>query len=427
MKRLIKKKELKSTYQEKLFQHDLYEKVRFQKKSSLTKAFILTTFLLTFLLIATTSKNVSAATVESDETVNGVRQYVISPGGEDDYKIIERCLSSNGDSGVNITLMPGTYNLIYSLKVFNNTTITATGATIIQTADGKGLLINARYAGSKYGEGTSGYTSCENITIDGGTWIGTYKPDTTKTFKDTGYYVGYSSIMFMHGKNITVKNASFKHNYNGHFIEFAGINNGKIINCNLNMSDSIYVGEPNNEAIQIDNTYAQANSPVGSPWDDTACQNITIQGCNIKYVRGIGTNRIGNSPFVNIKVLYNTIVTTKGEGVNAYDIKGFTADHNTIKVTHKKDDYTSVGLYLGLSSKMSNWGTYSTMISNNKITGYSAGLKIVGFNGATFNKITLKNNTFMSTKDLKSALVLAYSGKQILQLINVNNILKKVN
>jgi hypothetical protein len=76
---------------------------------------------------------------------------------------------------------------------------------------------------------------------------------------------------------------------------------------------------------------------------------------------------------------------------------------------------------------MDNWGTYSTVITNNQITGYNAGVKIIGFNGATFNKITLTGNTLMSGKSKKDALVLAYKGKSVKKLINKNNILKKVD
>jgi hypothetical protein len=379
-----------------------------------------------FLMLGTGSKSVQAATIVSDETVNGIRQYVISPEGDNNDQVIQKCLISNGDNGVKITFLPGTYPLIYTLKVFNNSTIIATGATFIQQTDGKGFLINARFDGSPYGNGSAGYTSCENITIDGGTWIGSSQPDKTRPLKSNGFYVGYCSMDFLHGQNITIKNASFMNNYNGHFIEFGGIQNGKIINCNMDMPGSVYVGESNNEAIQLDNTYGKENSPVGSPWDDTACQNITIQKCNIKYTRGIGTNCNGNTPFVNIKILNNNITSTNDEGVNAYDIKGLTVSNNIIKVLHKTDNYTSVGLYVGLKEIMNDWGSYSTTITGNKITGYSNGLKIVGFNGATFNKVTLKNNTLMSGKGAKSALFLAYNGKQIKKLVKVKNISKGV-
>lgn len=380
---------------------------------------------LMLMALCTISNKASAAVVVSEEKINGVQHYVIGPSSEDDYTVIMRCLRTNGNNGTVITLQPGTYKIDRVLHVFDNTQINASGATITQKTPGKGLLINARYLNSYYGNGVGKYNNCKNITVDGGTWIGTNKPDKSKTKKSNGFYVGYSSFLFTHGQNITIKNANFKHNYNGHFVEFAGVKNGSVLNCNMNMKGSKYVGESSNEAIQIDNTYAKANSPGGKPWDDTTCKNIVIDNCNIKYARGIGTNRIGKKFFENITITNSKITATQGEGINAYDIKGLVVKNNIIKVTHKKDDYRSTGLYLGLDSKITNWGKYTTVIEKNTITGYNAGLKVVAFHGAKFGKITLKNNTFQSKKNKDSALVLAYKGKQIQKLVKKDNKLKK--
>ena len=123
-------------------------------------------------------------------------------------------------------LKPGEYTIRNLIKVFDNTELVAEGATITQKKKGKGLLINARYEGSKYGEPNASYNSCKNITIDGGTWIGQTAPSTAKELKDNGCYVGYSNFMFLHGKNITIKNLTIKNNYNGHLIEFGGIKDG---------------------------------------------------------------------------------------------------------------------------------------------------------------------------------------------------------
>lgn len=363
------------------------------------------------------------AAIKTEKTEStGSKSYVITPDGENDFSVLNKCLHSNGDKGVKITLSPGTYYIDKTLHIYNNTTISAKGAAIIQKANGKGFLVNARHKDSPYGSGSGGYKSCKNITIDGGTWIGTSKPDTSKKKKSNGFYVGYSGFMFMHGENITIKNAAFKNNYNGHFIEFAGIKNGTVTNCNMNVKGSKYIGESSNEAIQIDNTYSSANSPIGSPWDDTPCSNITVKNCKIKFARGLGTNRIGKKFFTNIKILNNTITSNQGEGINAYDIKGLTIKGNTITVTHKKNSYESVGVYLGLDSKISSWGKYKTVISNNKITGYTSGLKIYSFVSSKFGNIELSNNTFHSTKSKKYGLT--FNKKQIKKLTQKGNKIK---
>ncbi|MCM1497646.1 MAG: right-handed parallel beta-helix repeat-containing protein [Clostridium sp.] len=374
-------------------------------------------FCLCFFCMLLSSVSVQAATIVEEKSENGMREFVISSeGGKEATRLISDCLKSNDNNGVKIVLLPGSYNLQYTLRFKSNTTLIATGATITQTKAGTGFIMNGTSARKKYG-------SIKNILIDGGTWIGTSAPNKEKTKKPNGYYVGYSGFMFNHGENITIKNCSFKNNYNGHFIEFAAVNNGTITNCNMNMKGSKYIGEATNEAIQIDNTYAKENSPSGEPWDDTPCKNITIKNCNIKYARGIGTNRKGNRFYENIKIADNKITSTKGEGINAYDIKGLTITGNTIKVTHKTNNYLSTGIYIGLDSKISKWGKYSTSITKNNVVGYNNGIKIYSLSGSKFNKIVLKNNTIASRKSKDAALSLHTAC--IKTITNQNNKLKK--
>lgn len=388
-------------------------------------------FAATVLVTVKPMKAQAAEVVSKKTTAKGVKVYVIKPDNKkNDYQVIRDCLQSNGDKGVEITLQKGKYQTDKVWRLYNNTKINAKGATITQKAKGKGIFINRRYLNSDLGTGKGGYTSCSNITIDGGTWVGTSEPDKTKTKKSNGYYVGYSTFLFMHGKNITVKNCSFKNNYNGHFVEFAGISNGKIINCNMNVTGSKYVGESANEAIQLDNTFKKSNSPVGNPWDDTPCVNITVSGCKIKFARGIGTNRVGNKFFKNIKIENNTITATKGEGINAYDVLGLTIRNNTVNVTHKAKNYESTGIYIGLDTKVSKLSDYKTVIEKNKITGYHAGIKVWSLvnNGdhkkAYFGTITIQNNTVLSKMKKANSIYIPYKGAQVKKLVNKGNKIK---
>lgn len=378
------------------------------------KVHFITAIALMALLFPVSSK---AASIVSETEVDGVKEYVISPdGSEDASALITECLQSNGNKGVKVTLSPGDYSLRYALRLYSNTTLIATGATITQTTNGRGLVTNGTPAKGKY-------NSIQNIVVDGGTWIATSKPGDGAKKKSNGFYPGFCSFLFYHGQNITIQNCSFKNNYNGHYIEFSGIKNGKILNCNMDVKGSKVIGEADQEAIQIDNTYAQANAPSAAPWDDTPCVNITIDNCKIRFSRGIGTNRKGNAFFENIKITNSTIITTKGEGINAYDIKGLTITGNTIDVKHKTNNYLSTGVYVGLDSKISNWGKYSTTITNNKITGYRNGLKIYSLSGSSFNKVTLQKNTIASRKSQGDALSL--DTKHIKKLVDKGNKLKK--
>ncbi len=354
---------------------------------------------------------------------NGVMEYTFAPGTNDgtDYKEVHKVLDANKNGKLKLIFKPGDYYINASWKLFNNTTIVANGATFHQTKNGKGFLQNAYFNGSEYGGGRGGYDNCANITIDGGTWIGRAEPDTSKPRKSNGYYPGYSGMMFLHGKNITIRNANFINNYNGHFIEFGGITNGKIQNCSMNNLTGKYVGEGNNEAIQIDNTYRQSNSPVGAPWDDTTCKNILIEKCKIKYARGIGTNLMGNRFFENITIRNCKIATTKGEGINMYDTKGIYLIGNQVTVGHRANNYQSTGVYIGLASKISNWGKYKTVLQKNTITGYYSGVAVTSFVKSKFNRIEFLSNQIKAKKSKKYALRLAYKGKQIKKLVKKKN------
>lgn len=360
---------------------------------------------------------VSAAQIDFDETDDaGIRTVNISPNGDaDDTVSIRKVLKDSMCNKLVINFAPGNYTLTNSLPIFDNTTINASGAVFNQTTDGKGLLINGFHMNSSYGKGSGGYGSLKNVVINGGTWVGKATPNTEKELKSNGYYVGYSSFLFMHAQNITIKNCSFKNNYNGHFIELAGVKNAKIENCNMAVSGSKYVGEGSNEAIQIDNTYQKSNSPSGAPWDDTACENITVSNCKIKFARGIGTNRVGNTFFKNIKIQGCTITSTN-EALNMYDTLGLTVNKCTIKTTGKFKDYRSIAMYIGLDSvpKGKNASSANATVTSNKIYGYTAGIKIYSHkSNAKFNKVSVKGNKIYCKKGKNNALQITNSIKKL--------------
>lgn len=363
---------------------------------------------------------ITSSSISSDSTVH----ITVSPGGDDDTSVLRKIMKDNSSSPLSLTFTEGEYNLTATLPLYDNTTINADGAVINQNTDGKGILINANCLNG-LGAPSGKYGSLKNVVINGGTWVGTTAPDTGKLFKDSGYYVGYSTFLFMHAENIRIENCSFKNNYNGHFVEFAGVNNAVVKNCNMALKGSVYVGEPSNEAIQIDNTYQQSNSPVGSPWDDTPCKNISISGCKIKYARGIGTNRIGNSFYENIKI-QKCNITSSNEGINIYDTLGTTIKNCTVKSMGKKDNYTSSGIYIGLDSRVKKGKKCDVLISSNSVTGCHAGIKIcVPENNTKFSTVQIKNNKLYSTKNRNKALVITNKGRQITKLVNKGNILKK--
>ena len=209
-----------------------------------------------------------------------------------------------------------TYYVDCTIMLYDKTTVYAKGATIRQVTPGKPIFINAYYKDSKYNKGAmkkvGGYNRAKDITVNGGTYIVTGKPaKDAKKGKFGAYKAGYSNFMFMHGQNIVIKNCTITNNYNGHFIEFAGVKDGTIRNVTMNGK---YIGDYTNEAIQLDTCMNSSVSPQGAPWDGTSNRNITIKKCTISVSGmpvGIGHNSVAKKKSQNISILKNTIHAKK--------------------------------------------------------------------------------------------------------------------
>lgn len=278
--------------------------------------------------------------------------YTISASGDTsgvtDHDAIKKVMETANGKGMNwdhrdmaitINLVAGeTYYIDDSLKLYNNITINATGAKVKQVTNGKGVFVNAKYTTSASAS-VGGYDRCKNITINGGTYITSGKPG-AKTTSKNGWYTGYSAFLFMHGQNINISNCTIKNNYNGHYIEFAGVKNSTITNCKIYGS---YTGDSTNEAIQIDTSYSKDNSPIGAPWDGTTCKNINISGCTIKCPKmktGVGTNLTCSKRYSRITVT-NCKIWAKTYSVAIYKTTKATITNNTFHKGILMKHYTS--------------------------------------------------------------------------------------
>ena len=194
-----------------------------------------------------------------------------------------------------IEFTPGKYYVRDTMFLFDGAHIRAHGAVIKAVSRGKPVFLNALFKDSGYNtkkkKRIGGYNRCKNITIDGGTYLTSGKPAAHAGRGKYGRHrEGYSNFMFMHAQNINIRNCTIVNNYNGHFIEFAGVKNSRIENVTFKGK---YRGDSTNEVIQLDTTMSPSVSPQGAPWDGTPCRNIEIIGCKINVPSmpvGIGTN-----------------------------------------------------------------------------------------------------------------------------------------
>lgn len=184
----------------------------------------------------------------------------------------------------------GVYKRYGSLHIKSNTTIEATGAKIIETKPGSALIYPDQTIINR--SKNKGYRALHDVTINGGTWVGVKKPSPTAGSKE-GYKIGCNVMTFIHGHDITIKNATIYNVYNAHVIEFIGVKNGKIQNCNIGRkkdgSRGYYRGSANNGAIQLDSCSGSWNNANCKPYDGTPCRSIKIYNNRITYTTGIET------------------------------------------------------------------------------------------------------------------------------------------
>ena len=168
-------------------------------------------------------------TVRVEAAPHDLKSVFLPPTGKDtssDFNEIEPYVTKGG---YRIKLR-GTYYLNGMLRVASNTYIDATDATIICTKAGSKMVSQQEYDKSKGKSSQGRYNAVHDVTIDGGTWVGTKKFGSNSMVKD-GQKTGPNVFNFIHAKNITIENATIYNVPNAHLIEFCGVKNGVVQNC----------------------------------------------------------------------------------------------------------------------------------------------------------------------------------------------------
>ncbi len=284
------------------------------------------------------------------------------------------------------------------IRIGSNTTIIATGATIVQTTAGKGLI-------SHYVDG-SNYNAIKNVTINGGTW---------KNSKNTGEY---TAMRFVHGYNITVKNATVNCNYQSHSLEFIACKKVVVSKCTLKASNNKTKSSTSvEEALQIDiatpKTAPGVYSETGKKKyvNGQICQDITIKNSTISGSRGICSNyasqetKFQNKYHKNITITGCKITGTSAEAVALFNAVGVTLKNNTIKTksTRAETAYAN-GVTMILWKNNSKTSSYKNTISGNTIYGMYRGLAIYSKCSSKYGTTTIKNNKIYVKKTKNNAL-----------------------
>ncbi len=296
-------------------------------------------------------------------------------------KLLDKAWDGSIPSGEQLVIRipKGTYYLDGSLYIYDNTKLELDAeAYMIRKDLSKYMLENAHRDLNKdfcdpgyYGENCThgGYSQTKNISVSGGVWNGNVGNNTTEEQE--------SLIMFVHAEDIVFENTVVTNGSGSHMMVLNGVGNTRIENVTFKDfkyytgTDKEYYGNslPANfsslteaqkaslaefkETLHID-----AMNSIGTtmyPRDDTACSNITVQGCTFEDVlAGVGAHQesiVNKHDVITIKA--NTFTNVKGTAVNAFGMTNAVIEGNTVN-----------GAYAFVQSKKGEFSLKGNKVSN---------------------------------------------------------------
>ncbi len=280
----------------------------------------------------------------------------------------------------------------------DDTTILATGATIVQTKSGAGVIAND----------VDGYhyDAVKNVTIDGGTWKCKH---TSKSC---------SMMRFAHGYNIKLKNVTVQCNYQGHGVELIACKKVTVDGCNLQaVNNSTKSKTSQEEMLQIDLATPRTAPGVYKETKNKkyvngqTCHNIKILNSTISGSRGVCANfaahesKFKNKYHTNITISGCTITGNSAEAVALFNAVGVTLQNNTIKTksTRTSTAYAN-GITMILQGKYSKSAKYKTIIQNNKVYGGNKGISIASKSSSRYGVTKIKKNKVYVKKHKKNGI-----------------------
>ncbi len=302
-----------------------------------------------------------------------------------------------GDQKKTIVIPAGSdVKINYAIKIGDNTTIKADGATIVQTDSKKGMMSNDVNA--------LNYNSLKNVKIIGGTW---------KTASSAG--LKGTMFKFAHAQNILFDGCDISSNYSGHSIELIACKNATVQNCVING-----VGSASKtcleEQVQIDIATPKTAPGIvqyGAKYvKGQTCKNIKILNNTIKGARGVCANyaskesKFKSKFHSNITVSGNTITGVRSEALALFNTTSATVTNNKIysKGSRTSSAYT-VGLHCALFGKApKSIKKAKITISGNTVKGGRQAVQVYSHTSSKYGKVSITKNKLYCKKGKKNAL-----------------------
>lgn len=325
----------------------------------------------------------------------------------------------SGDKKKTIVLPKKKIKIERVLYPGNNTTLIATGATIIQTQKDKTLIINDC--------DKTDYKSLQNVTIKGGKWhINGNKTNKRPT----------STFRFAHAKNIKLQKCTIDTNYISHAVELIACKNVTIDGCKI-LASGKTKSTSLEEAVQID-IASKATAPSCAKFGKKyvkgqTCKNITIKNSAIRGSRGVCANRTDTEGgkwlkkhHSDITLTGNTITGMTSEAVALHNTAGISVKNNKITSKGKRTStvYT-IGLNIASFGSTKAIAKKKITVSNNTIKGGRQAIHIVTYRNTTsgaygshkFGTVTIKNNKLYAKKG-KGNCILTKQCKKVIKSKN---------
>lgn len=316
----------------------------------------------------------------------------------------------NNDKKKTLIIPEGTTITIDQVvDIGNNTTIIATGATIIQQSNGKGALKHIVDGGN--------YNAIKNVTIIGGKW------------KNKVNSKACTMLRFAHGSNLKFQGVNIETNYKGHGLELIACKDVLVDKCKIVATNNKTKGKNiREEALQIDIATPKTAPGVLKESGKKAyvkgqtCKNITVTNCTVKSSRGICVSFPGkeqntgliNKFHRNITIKGCNVIGTNAEAISMFNAVGCTVENNVAKTycKLKKQPYSDA-IHLILMGKNKISTKYTNKIANNVAYGNYYGIEVTSKRGCKYGKTTVSKNKIYSKQGKKRCLSVKYCKKAV--------------
>lgn len=284
------------------------------------------------------------------------------------------------------------------LTIGSNTTLIATGVTMMQTKDGTGGLMNRAT--------DVDYRSLENVVIQGGVWKNKHKKRACPM------------ICFVQASNVQMEDMTIITNIQENGVRLIACRNVTLSRCEIRDSNvKNKKTSPVMAAVEIDPATSLLTSGLKSVINEQCingqtCQNIKLEKCIVHGGRGIYVAYSRQKKYRNklhSKVILSgcTVTGTRAEAVLLENTVGFTIKNNLlITQAGKNKKIHAAGMLAQLYATKGKTHQLASSVSGNVVYGIRYGMVIRSKTKCKYGRMKIVNNrNHVQTSKKKALLV----------------------